>query len=357
MEGPDIEEEILRLEEETPDQRVVDEASYGFVTYHSGYRNEGVLRVSDSPGEILEFQEKGWVVVPGQDMWILRAPEIALCDLSNPLRNPVQDPEEIYKLHQALEEAGPQNVIDAVTEDLDARHLGGISTEAITKVGGADDRVKEVPMRAYDYLRDSEFWPEGEYDMRSDIRLEETRSEELPSRLEGVYSYLQEFYESVSNTEITTRRLNGVWEDLPEADVNLFVPKAGIKYFFGYVESQTTTPAMLWEHHRGVNPTKEVKFFERDLDGKTVNVIDKSYSGGTVRELGEKVESEGGYPQNISVFPKSSEAVSSSDYVLFGDTVLESEDINYDDDEWYKEAFREVMQIEEAVPRDRVLHD
>lgn len=328
------------IKEETRDQIQVGETSFGRVAYHGGYRNESVLKFSEDPHEILALHEKGWDVSPGQTRWILRAPEVALCDLSNPLRNPTQDPHEILHLYEYIQKPAAQGLLgEAIPTDLAVHRLEGKSLETIEKVAGSDHRVTEVPRSLYERLKgEGDALPDSDHTPR-EWDLWETTVDNLSSSTHRKWEEVSHFYEQITNVAISKSALGGFWEQLPQADINVFVPKAGITYFLGYLEETGNDNAVLWEYHRGINPTKEVKFHNDSFEDKRVNIIDKAYTGGTVKEVGEQVRNEGGSPRLISVFPKSAEAVAISDHVVFCDSIEPADSIDTSARGWYRDLF------------------
>lgn len=331
------------LDDETRDQFEVRQTTFGRVAYHRGYKSESVLKLTDCPAEIMSLHDAGWDVSPGKTRWVLRAPEVAVCDLSNPMRNPVRDPESVRQFYETVRELEAEELLQEVAPSgLETEPLGGSCLECIEKVSGSDERITTVPGRLYDRLA-----AEGRVPKREDVEFQgwdlwETPVTELSESTRRRWETIASFYERVTNVEIGDTALGGVWSQLPEADVTVFVPKGGIKYFLGYLEETGRDDAMLWEYHRGINPTKEVRFGDVDFDGKTVNVVDKSYTGGTIEELSERIREAGGTPRRVSVFPKSRTAIQRSDYVVFGDDVRRTDRIDPTEDGWGLRLFEEV---------------
>lgn len=332
------------FEEETRNQVQVGETAFGSIAYHSGYKNESILKLSCDPDEILSLHEEGWDVSPGKTQWILRAPEAALCDFSNPLRNPTEDPADVMCLHDRIRDGSIDELLtEVIPSDLTVYRLEGESLETTEKIAGSDHRVVEIPSRLYDRVTEARCVATDrrrEQPQRWDIW--EKQVDDLSVPVQKKWEGLAYFYDQISNVAISSTAIGGFWNQLPEADINVFVPKAGIAYYLGYLEETGNTNAALWEYHRGINPTKEVKFFDQSFADKRVNIIDKAYSGGTVEAVGKRVRNEGGQPRLISVFPKSAQAVEISDHVVFWDRVLPADTIETSADGWYQNTFETV---------------
>jgi hypothetical protein len=110
---------------------------------------------------------------------------------------------------------------------------------------------------------------------------------------------------------------------IPKKDVYIFVPRAGLKYAFGFAEDRSyCSDIMLWECHIGPDLDKEMTIFEKDLKGKKVAIIDRSYSSNTLAYLSKEVEKQGGEPYTIALFPKSKAAIENCDAFIYLDKIF-----------------------------------
>jgi hypothetical protein len=142
----------------------------------------------------------------------------------------------------------------------------------------------------------------------------------------------------------------GFWKNFlknfPKDIIYIFIPKAGLKYAFGFIEETGKWQRiMLWECHMSLDQTKELRVFNKELKNREVAIIDRSYSSNTLDYLKEKIIQEGGHPLSIALFPKSKRAIQHSDYILFLDKFIKSKNICFKEN-WQEDLFIKVINNE-----------
>ena len=136
--------------------------------------------------------------------------------------------------------------------------------------------------------------------------------------------------------------MNGFWNEIPEADVYIFVPKSGFKLALGFVDwREKHDDVMFWEYHAGQTMSYEGQMFPKTLEGKRVAIIDISYSGTTLNQLHRKVSDEGGIPYRVALFPKSRRDVTSSEYFIFLDSLKRFQGMDLDDN-WAEDLYIDI---------------
>lgn len=316
------------------------DVEFGTVCRNNDHNMEDVVKLSTDHREIRERAKKGWRVYPGRSKYILRAPETTLVDLSDPTSNPSRNPAEVLGFFEFLEDNGVDDILDEAIEDLKVRELKGKTIETEKRIVGESNSIEEVPYQIFEYYKETS---DGHESSREPVLRTESIENADPMTFD-VYDEIRDFYDVVADTSIPPCMTVGSWTGSPEADVNVFVAKAAIPYFLGFVEETGEKP-VLWEYHKGSRDTKEVKMFEEPLRNRKVNIYDKSYSGETLNGLAAEIEDEGGDSSIVATFPKSSQAVDNADYILFGDTFYDTDSIE-NDDNWHKELYCETFNLE-----------
>ncbi len=335
--------------------RVRRENRHGVIAYHYPHRREELVYPTMDLGKVLEKHQMGWLVKPGRPGYLVRAPEDWLVDISDPFKAQKGSRDNLV-LYRTLKELRSNNGIYDLIEDarrlvgdIDVYLLDGPSLETEMRIAGSDSRIGQVKKELLRLARETEEWEKNE----------EITREELPeTRKMGVKRYpwfccsdtSKEFYERIEKVHRVISPLykiekvmNGFWNEIPDADVYMFVPKSGFKLALGFVDyRESYDDVMFWEYHAGQALAYEGQMFPRPLEGRNVAIIDISYSGTTLNELHKKVSDEGGRPSRVALFPKSRRAVLCSEYFIFLDKMRESDEEELEDD-WAEELYVQTM--------------
>jgi hypothetical protein len=139
--------------------------------------------------------------------------------------------------------------------------------------------------------------------------------------------------------------VGGFWEELKFHNLHsiIFVLKSSLKYALGYLEDMNDQKnIVLWEYHAGYDTSKEIIIASRNLSGKDVLIVDRSFSGITLKELADRVKKMGGRPTTLSLFPKSLSAIKNSDCFIYLDTLIHKKDLKLSQD-WAEQLFIDVL--------------
>ena len=311
----------------------------GLLVYNKPHFKKNFVFITENINEIRKKLNQGWELRPGKYKFILRAPETVLCDLSEVYSNPTSNLKEIITLYQIINSLNISEFLNKIIaqhfKNLEIIPLEGLYSNLEIRIAGSDKRVYSLPKILYQILKRSNQW-KMEFKKWKDI----LKNRELNIKIKEIskwnpktqnfYRKLAKEYSIFEKIDIPNVAIYGWWRKLPQNDIYIFVPKAGLKYAFGFIEEiGKFRQVMLWECHLSLDMTKELKIFNKKLKGKKVAIIDRSYSSNTLDYLGRKVIKEGGKPLKIALFPKSKRAIQHSDYILFLDKLIPSKNIQF----------------------------
>jgi len=330
---------------------------YGFIVNNEIHKKENFVYIGNDFLQISERIKKGWELKPGDKNWILRAPEFVLVDLSEFSANLTRQPHEILTLYRILKRLDLKDLISKIIKqerwsDIEIIPLKGASSQAEIRVACSDIRAKKFPKLIYSHLKKTDLWKN---EIKQSKALLHPRPLKIYSKsLKDCRAKTKNFYKKVvSQYELLGQKLNektaigGFWNFLNnDADVIIFILKAGLKYALGYLEDvPNNKEVILWEYHLGNDNSKEVIIAPCDIKNKNVLIVDRSYSGGTLAELSEKVDGFGGNASTLSLFPKSIYAIKNANLILFLDKYLKKSQIDLEDD-WAEKLFISVINNE-----------
>jgi hypothetical protein len=322
----------------------------GLLVYNKSHFKENLVSITVDIDEIKDKSDKGWNMFPGKYKFILQAPEVVICDLSEVHSNPTFKLEEIYTLFKVIENINFNSFIKRIVKKhfkgLEVIPINGVSSGLEVRVAGSDDRVRKLPKIIYENLKKHPSWKKTLKEAKKVIKSREIfisnkdieRCDYVTRRF---YSRLLNKYSVFEKIKIPTIATCNCWKDFPKKDVDvyIFVPKSGLKYAFGFLEEiKKVNKIMLWECHLSLDITKELILFNKNLQNKNVAIIDRSYSSNTLEYLKKKVIERGGNPIRVALFPKSEIAVHNSDYILFLDKFIQSKKIKIKKG-WQKKLF------------------
>ncbi len=321
--------------------RVVHENQHGAIAYNYPHQRQELVFPTRDLGEAAEKSRMGWEIKPGKEGYLLRAPEEWLVDLSDPFKAQYGSPDNLttYRTLMDLRAKGElPNILEqakAGVDGIDVYLLDGIALETEMRIAGSDSRISAIKKCVLNLVKSRPEW--SEQNERTTKKLPKTRrlgarkypaSELSPLALQ-FYRSIEEVHKVIAPLYKPDCVINGFWDQIPEADVYIFIPKSGIKMALGFVDwRQRYDDIMFWEYHAGQTMSYEGQMFPKPIEGRKVAVIDVSYSGTTLNQLHRKVSDEGGLPIRVALFPKSRRSVTSSEYFIFLDRLLRSQNID-----------------------------
>jgi len=344
------------FEETYGTMKLLERLKSGFVVYNKPHFKKNFISITTDINEINQKLKEGWELRPGKYKFILRAPEAVLCDLSEIYPNQTFDLKEIITLFRILKSLNLPDLLNKITSryfpNLETVLFEGGHSNLEIRIAGSDKRIFKLPRFLYYHLKETNLWKTELKDTkrilkerRPCLRIKTLKNCSL--KTQNFYNKIVKQYSNFEKINFPSIAVYGFWKNfpknLPQNTIYIFVPKAGLKYAFGFIEDKRTfQQIMLWECHLSLDMTKELIIFNKVLRNKKVVIIDRSYSSNTLDYLSEKVIAEGGNPLKIALFPKSKRAIQHSDYFLFLDKFIASNTIQFKKN-WPEELFVKVV--------------
>ena len=294
---------------------------------------------------------------------LIRAPEQWLVDLTDPYKvSPIGNVVSNFAYHMLLSDLIRKGDFVDFTESCLREHdfadfqftlLNGPALETEFRVAGSDIRVKDLRGLLYSEVADGKTWEK--YIKQAQTCLGETRSINFSTASVydngpescALFSLLKERYsalDSFRKEAFNPLYIPGLYDEVPSADVYLFVPWGGFRHIAGFANKDNVSKIMLWEYHSDESQIQRtIKYLTKDLRDKNVLILDNSYTGGTLNSLAESVAQDGGKPSRLAIFPKSALSVVNSDYVLIFDRVIPSREIDTSRQNWLREVYKRVL--------------
>lgn len=344
------------LEETCGTLKPIKEFRSGLLVYNKPHFKDNFIYITTDVDKIKERVRNGWLIYPGKYKFILRAPEVVLCDLSEIHTNPTRNPKEILTLFKILNRLNSSEYLKKIIvkyfKNLEVIPLRGPYSTLEIRVAGSDRRVYKIPQILYHSLKETNLWKTELKKTEKTLKNREfclriKKLQECSRRTKNFYTQLVKQYSNFEKISFPNIAVYGFWRNLlkylPKNTIYIFVPKTGLKYTFGFIEEiGSFQQIMLWECHLSLDMTKELRIFDKKLKNKKVALIDRSYSSNTLDYLGDKVRAEGGDPIKFALFPKSKRAIQHSDYFLFLDKFIRSNAIQFKEN-WLEELFVKVV--------------
>jgi hypothetical protein len=344
------------LEETYGTLKPLKELKSGLLVYNKSHFKKNFIDITTDIEEIKRKIKNGWELRPGKYKFFLRAPEVVLCDLSEVHTNPTLDLREILTLFRILNHLNREELITEISSKyfpgLEIVLLEGEYSNLEIRIAGSDKRVYDFPKILYRILKKSKLWKTTFLKVKNTLKNRKVKIKikninKCNSKAKNFYRKLVEEYSIFGKINLPDMAVYGFWESIPQNDIYIFVPKAGIKYALGFIEEKGQTEnIMLWECHLSLDMTKELKIFASELKNKKVAIIDRSYSSNSLDYLEKKVMREGGQPLKIALFPKSKRAIQHSDYILFLDKLIPSKNIQFKKN-WAEDLFIKIVNDED----------
>ncbi len=343
---------------------------HGVIAYNTSHQSHKLIRVTNDIREIIDLRTKGWKIRYENSYWVMEGPEAVLCDLNEQSMNEAtRDLVEIYALHIFLTESMKARSLDLLIQDaLDHSDLRDIAiahadncTSFIEKrVFGTDHRVQKFPKIFLDYVKKLPEWKRFQRESRNQIK---TRTLNVLSRsVSGSNGRARAMYHSVMDyygrlygsgsyeiSKFSDQVVQGFWKQLPDNfEALVFILKASLKYYLGYLEEMGPIDARLIEYH--IDPgSKQLLVANATVKDKNTLIVDRSYSGSTLDQMKELLHKEGAKPYVLAVFPKSVAAVAKCDFFLFLDKIIERARLDTNKAGWERELFRNIVNREVKI--------
>lgn len=314
---------------------LIDELKCGYLTYNKPHGKEEIVKIVNDFESIVSLLDSGWRLHPGVSNWILKAPETPICDLSDVLSNPTRNPLEIFTLYQVLKQINIKNLLKKVLKNNNLKKLEifpicGDCLHAEIRIAGSDNRVFKIPSLIINFLKKESLWKMELAKTKRIltprpflIRSQEFNS--VSSLVKNYFKKIQQNYYRIEKLQIETPKelVTGIWSKIIPADLYIFIPKAGFRYALGFTEErQQLDNLIFWEYHTGIDRSKELIIFNRNLRNKKVAIVDRYYSGKTLFDLKNKLIGEKINIKTIALFPKSQKNLNQIDYMLFLDKFI-----------------------------------
>lgn len=329
----------------------VESVRSGTIVQNNAHKKRNLIDITTDPDIILRKMEDGWSLYPGKRNYILQAPETVICDLSEIGPNKTDSLVEISTIYRTIKQIGIQNILGSLIHplynDLDVVADEKESCDSEIRIAGSDRRVYEIPDIIINSLKGTPEWNHNYHISSQNVEEREIKSFNRPlkdckTKTRKVFENTKKVYDLLGADGLPEYAVTGPWNSLPECEKYIFVMKSGFKYALGFSEDTEKEESLcLWEYHEGISYDKEIKIGCQDLEGKTVAIIDRSYSGNTLDTLRDDVIKERGLPRVIAVYPKSSVSAEKSDYMIFLDRVVSPSCIE-GEDEWALKLFEEI---------------
>ncbi len=278
--------------------------------------------------------------------FVLRHPEVMLCDLSN-LEPPLSlcSAATIERAYRAVIEVAPR-----LLHRPDQRVITGEGLQPELAISGASDvELRECKARILAAVFEgNSVRADGQHEPTNTRGLTRTRRMvDAPERVAAIYNEFCAFYgqfiapEHWSKTAaLHQHRIYDdhiIWKQIEAlGDYKLFIVSAGLPIGFAYVQSTGDDRVYFTEVHRQNDPTMlhRTKPFDTIYptprrSKNTWVVIDKAYTGGSIRLAAQRIRQLVGYDAevlSVALFPKSLDAVASADYVVYAGRLIKVRD-------------------------------
>ncbi len=279
--------------------------------------------------------------------FLLRHPEVMLCDLSN-LEEPLSrcTTEAIEMAYEDL-----QMSVREALDQRDQRVITGDGLQPELAISGrSKSELLERKTQILSALR-ARIGPTLPvvHDPRRARGIARTQAlSQASERVQEIYNDFCSFYGQfitpahwVNASALTQRLLYDdhlVWSQIAAlAENKLFIVSAGLSLGLAFTEWTGDERIHFTEVHRQNDPTmlERVRAFDSIYPALPAQagswvVIDKAYTGGSIRLAAQRLRQHVGYHApifSVALFPKSLEAVASADYVVYAGRLIRVRDV------------------------------
>ena len=289
--------------------------------------------------------------------YILRYPEVMLCDLSNP-EFPLNlcDNDTIVDCYNLI-----NLKLDKSLENTNFTRIFGDNLKAEIAINGPSKEelidfkekfLSEIyrKLGIYSKVYLDLFNSKGLHPIRNidSISLEAQR--EYTNLIDKYKEYIKpEAYSNIKLFNINNVYQNHmVWADIQKmSDFKLFILTAGLPLALGYVNSTQDCNIFFTEVHRQNDPyqlyRKELFDFIHPSLNQTgkVAIIDKMYTGGSINQVADSLNVLDGISVvKVGLFPKAYDSLKTVDYVVYGGRLIDSQHLitNCTEEDWHIKA-------------------
>jgi hypothetical protein len=287
--------------------------------YNRDHAREEIVCLTDNLKVANGLIEKGWKKRRVLSKIVLIAPEINLTDLFNPFEitedGGFSSHLVFYNFIKKLEKSGELEKLIRKILDKEFFLINGKSVEFQTRIAFSEE---ENRTQIKERLKKICGFPLPKIKERKIL----VWKKQINKRN---YTLLQKIYRNMANKLVYPESIYGFARIMPKANFYLLVPHSGFKFFDDFLERFGQNRILLYEKHFSQDGDFWIQ--KRNIKGKTVAIFDVSYSGRTLNWIANIVRKEGGKPIKIAVFPKSTLAVKSSDYIAVIDKIIKIKNI------------------------------
>jgi hypothetical protein len=297
----------------------------------------------------------------------LEGPEAVLCDLNEQSLNAAtQDLVEIFAHHNFLTEYAQSQDLNALINEVlvesSLKTLAVVSMNNCTafiekRILGTDKRVKKFPKVFLDYVKKLPEWQKHYKDAKHQIKKRKLNvvSKSVSAsngQAQKMHDFVLKHYRqlygngSLELAKFSDQVCYGFWSQLPKKFASIvFILKAALKYYLGYLEEIGHVDARLIEYH--IDPgSKQLLVMNSPVDNRDILVVDRSYSGNTLENMQDMVNNEGANSSILAICPKSVSAAKKCDYFLFLDKIIERNQVDMGKEGWETDLFRNIVNNE-----------
>lgn len=336
----------------------IKELGWGVECYNKTYKRNVVIIIENNLEKIVKKVKDGWQIIPGNENWLLRSPEVSLYDLSEIHLNPTLNPVEILAYYKFLNK---QNIINLLKKIIRENNLANLKVinlesnlyfESCLRIAGSDKRINLLPKLLFNYFIKTK---DGQREIENAKKIIINRKLAIGSKkynqcdkeVKNLFNKISNEYKNIGRMlNIPGRRIyTGIWKNLDEYDAVFFVPTGGFPFLCGYAqEVKNFNKINLIEYHSTMHNNKEIfRLNNWKNTYKKIALVDIAYSGKTIRTINQKikniVKNQDIKIDNIGLFPKSRKSLSKIDYAIIIDKMIKIDPKMAQDQNFFEDTF------------------
>jgi len=326
------------------------------------YGDNGRGQVSFYTNEIEILNSKisrGWSFKKVKKGFWLRAPECWITDITEPKKayyygNPIVSFAYYCFIEKLILEGNLELFIQSTINknsisysDFNFVISNGLVLEGEVRIIGSDERISNLKDLLFEefYFGGifNKFYKAAEDRMGpiEHIEIKKRALSDCSDELKSFYNRIEQLYGRIDDGG---RYYNDTIVDafpgkLPDSDYILFIPSGCFDYLSSFVNDKNYMNVILWEIHADRNNYNNFRCFYRDVKDKRVLIIDKSYSGKTLKFISSFIKEDGGIPSSVALYPKSKYSLKNTDYSILLNRFENSRDVNTSNSEWLKDYY------------------